>query len=260
MLSLQEIKKYYPENLKLFERFIIREYLQYKILEIIFETPYQNKLSFLGGTCLRIIYNNSRFSEDLDFDNFNLSVDDFNKVTETVKKELEILGYIIEMRNVNKGAYHCYIRFPELLYNEKLSEHKEEKILIQLDTESHNFEYIPEKPLLNKFDVFTRIIATPPEILLAQKFFAIVNRKRNKGRDFYDVLFLLGLGYSPNYGFLKEKIDVSNSEELRSRVMSKCQSINMNEMADDVRPFLFNPKDEKNILLFEEYIKQAKLG
>lgn len=260
MLSLQEIKNYYPENLQIFEGFIIREYLQYKILEIIFETPFQNKLSFLGGTCLRIIYHNKRFSEDLDFDNFNLSIDDFNSITRTIQKELERLGYLVEMRNVNKGAYHCYIRFPELLYNEKLSDHKEEKILIQLDTESHNFEYKPEKPLLNKFDVFTQINTSPPGLLLAQKFYAIVNRKRNKGRDFYDALFLLGLGYKPDFEYLKEKIDVSNSNELRSVVLEKCKTIDMKEMADDVVPFLFNPRDEKNILLFEDYIRQAKLG
>lgn len=78
MLSLQEIKPYYPEQLQGFDRFIIREYLQYKILNIIFETPYESKLALLGGTCLRIVYNNSRFSGNLDFDNFNLSMDDFN--------------------------------------------------------------------------------------------------------------------------------------------------------------------------------------
>ena len=130
MLSLQEIKPYYAEHLQNYERFIIREYLQYKILEIIFETPYENKLAFLGGTCLRIVHNSNRFSEDLDFDNFNLSMNDFNEITEIVKKELERLGYNVEMRKVQKGAYHCYIRFRELLYNEGLSNHKEEKILI----------------------------------------------------------------------------------------------------------------------------------
>ena len=69
MLSLQEIEKYYPEKLKKFKRNILREYLQYKILQIIFNSEYANKLSFLGGTALKIIYDNSRFSEDLDFDN-----------------------------------------------------------------------------------------------------------------------------------------------------------------------------------------------
>lgn len=78
---------------------------------------------------MRIVHNNKRFSEDLDFDNFNLSPDDFNAITKIVKTELERLGYEVEMRNVKKGAYHCYIRFPEILFNEGLTNHKEEKIL-----------------------------------------------------------------------------------------------------------------------------------
>ena len=139
MLSLEELKPYYPESLHDYERFIIREYLQYKILEIVFESPYENKLAFLGGTCLRIVHNNNRFSEDLDFDNFGLTINDFNGITNTVKRELEGLGYEIEMRNVNKGAYHCYIRFPKILFNEGLTQHKEEKILIRLDTAAHDF-------------------------------------------------------------------------------------------------------------------------
>jgi len=129
MLSLQELKPYYPEYLQGYDRFIIREYLQFKILEILFESPYANKLAFLGGTCLRIVHNNNRFSEDLDFDNFDLSTDDFNGVTKIVKTELERIGYEVEMRNVKKGAYHCYIRFPEILFKEGLTNHKEEKIL-----------------------------------------------------------------------------------------------------------------------------------
>ncbi len=238
---------------------MIREYLQYKILEIIFETPYENKMAFLGGTCLRIVHHNNRFSEDLDFDNFKLSQDDFNAITVLVKQKLKRLGYEVEMRYVHKGAYHCYIRFPELLYNEGLSNHKEEKILIQLDTDSHEFDYKPDNPVLNKFDVFTQINVTPGDILLAQKFFTVINRKRNKGRDFFDIVFLLGQGQSPNFDYLQAKTGIANPDDLRSVVLKKCRKLNMKEMAKDVKPYLFNSKDEKKVLLFPEYMEQVKL-
>ncbi len=52
--------------------------------------------------------------------------------------------------------------------------------------------------ILDKFDVFTQINTTPKELLLAQKFYAVINRKRNKGRDFFDIVFLLGQGLIPN--------------------------------------------------------------
>lgn len=41
MLSLEQLRSYYPKALQNYGRFIIREYLQYKILEIVFESPYQ---------------------------------------------------------------------------------------------------------------------------------------------------------------------------------------------------------------------------
>ena len=103
MLSLQSIEQYYPDNQKPFKRNILREYLQYKILEIIFNSKYAEELTFLGGTALRIVYNNSRFSEDLDFDNFTLTEEQFADLAQEVKKGLELQGYEVEIKNVFKG-------------------------------------------------------------------------------------------------------------------------------------------------------------
>jgi len=260
MLSITEIEKYYPDHLKGFKRFIIREYLQYKILQVVFDnSTYANKLCFLGGTCLRLVHENTRFSEDLDFDNFNLSEQDFESISSVISKDLEKEGYEIEIRNTFKGAFHCYVRFPELLFKEGLSGHKEEKILIQLDTEPQHFDFEPERHILNKFDVFTEILTTPQDILLAQKFYAILNRKRAKGRDFFDVVFLLGKGIKPNYDYLKLKKDIDSSDPLKEAVLTQCQSLDMTEMAKDVAPFLFQPKDEKKVRLFVEYLRQVGL-
>jgi len=259
MLSLEQIKPYYPVSLQPFERFILREYLQFKLLEIIFESPYANKLSFLGGTCLRIVYDNQRFSEDLDFDNFNLSEADFEAITKHIELQLSLLGYEVQLRNVHKGAYHCYMRFPGLLFDENLSGHKDEKILIQLDSEAHNFDYSPDQPILNQFDVFTQIYTTPKDLLLAQKFYAVLNRKRNKGRDFFDIVFLLGQIKVPNYEYLKAKIGIENGRDLKGMILAKCAQLDMKEMARDVSPFLFNTTDEKKVMLFEEYIRQVDL-
>lgn len=259
MLGLSEIVKYYPENLRGFQRFIIREYLQYKILQIVFDnTTYANKLCFLGGTCLRLVHENTRFSEDLDFDNFNLSQKDFEGISSIIAKDLAKEGYEVEVKNVMRGAFHCYIRFPELLYKEGLSGHKEEKILIQLDTEPQHFDFRPERHILNKFDVFTEILTTPEDILLAQKFYAILNRPRPKGRDFFDVVFLLGKT-KPNYDYLKLKVDIESPKALKSAILERCGKIDMAEMARDVAPFLFDSKDEKRVRLFVGYLKRVEL-
>lgn len=259
MLALSEIEKNYPDNLRVFKRFILREYLQYKLLQIIFDSKYAHQLIFLGGTCLRIVHGNTRFSEDLDFDNFQLKEDIFEDISNIIKKQLGQEGYSVEMRTVYKGAYHCYIRFPGLLYQEGLSGHLEEKILIQLDTEPQHFKFEPEKYILNRFDVFTQIFITPLNILLAQKFYAILNRDRNKGRDFYDVIFILSKIDSPDYDYLNGKVNISNAKDLKDRIAEKCDKIDMKEMANDVRPFLFDPSDAKKVVLFKDYINQVKL-
>jgi predicted nucleotidyltransferase component of viral defense system len=254
MLNLYEIEKYYPDNIKGFKRNILREYLQYKILQIIFDSKYAGKLSFLGGTALRIIHGNTRFSEDLDFDNFGLEEEEFAEISSLVKKRMEMEGYDVEIRNVYKGAYRCYVKIPKMLFDNGLSGYEEEKILIQLDTAPHGFAYEPNRVILNKFEVFTEINTTPLDIILAQKFFAIFNRKTMKGRDFFDVVFLLGKT-KPNYGYLQMKLDIENDQQLKNKLLSLDGEIDFEGLAKDVEPFLFWADDAKKVLLFMKYIK-----
>lgn len=258
MLSLQEIEKYYPENIKKFKRNLLREYLQYKILQIIFNSKYASKLSFLGGTALRIIHNNMRFSEDLDFDNFSLQENEFDEISLIVKKQLELEGYEVGVRNVYKGAYRCYVRIPKLLFDSGLTGHEEEKILIQLDTAPHGFHYQPDKAILNKFDVFTEINTTPLDIILSQKIFAVFNRKALKGRDFYDVIFLLSKT-KPNFDYLQLKLKIKNRQELKDKLAALNSKVNFKELARDVEPFLFDPNDSKRVILFEKYVKDLEI-
>ena len=116
-----------------------------------------------------------------------------------------------------------------------------------------------EKYFLNRFDVFTQIFIRPLNLLLAQKFYAICNRERNKGRDFFDIAFLLSLIDRPDYNYLEFKMGVCNEKQLKERIFEKCKSVSMEEMAKDVQPFLFNTRDIQKVLLFPELIKQAKL-
>jgi predicted nucleotidyltransferase component of viral defense system len=260
MLNIRELLPYYPESLHVFREFILREYLQHKILQIVFDIPgYANRLCFLGGTCLRIVHGNARFSEDIDFDNFGLSKDDFDAIAGVIRKELQREGYQVEIRTVTRGAFHCNINFPGLMYQEGLTGHQNQKILIQLDTEPQHYDFVPEKYILNKFDVFTEIPVSPINLLLAQKFYALINRKRSKGRDFFDVIFLLSKNAKPDYNYLKLKLNISDAKGLREKVLETCAKTDMNEMAEDVAPFLFNSADTKKIRLFEPYMKQVAL-
>lgn len=259
MLSLDTLLQYYPDSLKPFKRFILREYLQYKILQILFESKLAHQLCFLGGTCLRIVHGNTRFSEDLDFDNFQLTGEDLIDLAQLICRKLTLEGYYVETKNVLKDAFHCYIRFPHLLFASSLSEHREEKILIQLDTDPQQFDFSPESYLLNKFDVFSNIFVVPLDILLAQKFWAVINRKRKKGRDFFDIVFLLSKT-QPNFDYLSQKAGIKNWKGLKHEVLSICDATDMKAMANDVSPFLFHSQDINKVLLFKQYIHQLPIN
>ncbi|MCB9308271.1 MAG: nucleotidyl transferase AbiEii/AbiGii toxin family protein [Lewinellaceae bacterium] len=258
MLSLAEIRRFYPPQLHGFQQFLLREYLQCKLLALLFDSEYADRFAFLGGTCLRIVHQNSRFSEDLDFDNFDLTEAEFESVSEVLRTGLEKEGLEIEMRNVLKGAYHCYIRFPGLLFDAGLSGHREEKILIQLDTEPQHFVFTPQPFILNRFDVFSTILTTPKDILLSQKLYAICNRKQPKGRDFFDATFLLA-HTKPNYNYLNLKLGVATPEALREKLIAVVGQIDLNAAARDVQPFLFQPQDIVRVRQFGGFIKAVEL-
>jgi predicted nucleotidyltransferase component of viral defense system len=257
MLELGQIESLYPEPVRVFKKNILREYLQYKILEIIFESKFANRLVFMGGTSIRIVHGGSRFSEDLDFDNFELTKNEFEELSEIVQKKLILEGYSIELRNIFKGAFHSELGFLNILHENGLAKHKDEKLKIKLDTEPQGATYKPEKSIINKFDVFTRIHVTPSDILLSQKLFAILNRKRTMGRDIFDAIFLFGQT-QPDFGYLKLKAKISNLSELKEQLLAKCDALDFEKLAKDVEPFLIKPSDSKKILLFRDFVEDLK--
>lgn len=256
MIAFDQILAAYPENLRAFRENILKEYLQYKILNIIFNSSYAGKLAFLGGTALRIIYGSTRFSEDLDFDNFNLSGEEFADLGDIIQKDLALEGFETEVNTVTRNAYRIRIRIPKLLFDLGLSAMSTHKIFIQVDTAPHNFQYIPEKPLLNKFDVFTQINAVPKDLLLSQKICASVNRKRIMGRDFFDIVFLHGIGAKPDFVYLKKNIGIDNRENLKKYLLEKTAKLDFEDLAKDVEPLLFDPRDKKKVLLFRKFADQ----
>ena len=255
MISLDQIASQYPEHLRGFKESILKEYLQYKILSSIFNSDFGFKLVFLGGTALRIVYGGKRFSEDLDFDNLGLSEAEFLELGHQIQRDLLLEGLEVEIKMVTRRAYRIKIRIPKLLYESGLSPLVDQKILIQVDTAPQHFDYVPEKPILNKFDVFTQIFAVPKGLLLAQKMYAAVNRKRPMGRDFFDIVFLYGMGAEPNFDYLQKNLGVQNKADLKAFLLEKTSSFDFEQLAKDVEPFLFDPKDSNKVLLFKEFVE-----
>ena len=254
MLELRQIESFFPEQLRYFKRNILREYLQYKILEAIFTSRYGQKLVFMGGTAIHIVHGLPRFSEDLDFDNKGLTKKTFSSLIQVIAKKLAMEGYVIETGASFKGAFSADIKIAGVLFKEGLSSHREEKILIKLDAEPQHFKYSAERVIVNKFDVFTGINVVPVDILLTQKFYAILARKRAMGRDFYDAIFLAGKA-KPNFAYLKARAGIEDEEKLKHALLERCAKLDFKLLSKDVEHLIFSPEDAKKVSLFVEDVK-----
>ena len=256
MLDIEQIQSFYPEHLRPFKKNLLREYLQYKILEAIFDSPLGEKLTFMGGTCIHIIHGSHRFSEDLDFDNPDIDRHDFETLSQRVKKGLELQGFTVELKNTYQNAFRASLRFPGLLQIEGISGHRDEKLLIQIDTEPQGVRYKQDKFILNKFDVFSRINIVPEDTLLAQKILCIFTRSRPMGRDFFDVVFLLGKS-GVDFDYLDRKMSIRNKKELRDRLLRRCKQLDFSRLTKDLEPFVYSKKELQRVLMFPDFIQQA---
>lgn len=140
MIQIEQIKNYFPAQIRensIFDKHILKEYLQLMILDYLSSTPYIRKMTFIGGTNLRLVKGIDRFSEDLDFDCKDLSKEEFIEMTNGVILFLERSGLRVEARdkdNPKLTAFRRNIHFPELLFDLGLSGHKEERILIKIES------------------------------------------------------------------------------------------------------------------------------
>jgi len=254
MILMERLLEQYPESLRGFRESILKEYLQVKILALLFDGPAAGKIIFMGGTALRLLHGNPRFSEDLDFDNVGLTVREFQAAGEHLGAALGLEGYSVEVEARSPKAHHLQIRFPSLLHELGLSPLPGQKIRIQVDSEAQHFAYAPDTPILNRFDVFSRIRVVPKELLLSQKIYAALNRKRLMGRDFFDVVFLYGLGVTPHFGYLEQRIGVASPAALKEWLLEKTAGLDFAALAMDVEPFLFYPRDRNRVLHFREFV------
>ena len=58
-------------------------------------------------------------------------------------------------------------------------------------------------------------------------------------------------------GYLTQKRGIETPADLLVQLLAHCQTLDMQAMADDVRPFLFNPREDRLVTLFPQYIQQV---
>jgi predicted nucleotidyltransferase component of viral defense system len=250
MLRLEQVKEYFgPDAGRLTPKGMLVEYAQYELLDSLYKLPGSEQLSFIGGTAIRIVHGSRRFSEDLDFDNFGLTDARFRGLIDKAGGEMALKGFDLEKRYVKRGGTnHCYLRFRGLLQEHGISGHRAEKLLVSVDADRKERLFTPETVTLNRFGVFRQINADPAPVLLSQKLLAILQRRRAKGRDFYDASFLGGKT-KPDYRYLTALTGLSKNE-FTDKLTKHCRSLDYKKLLLDVEAFLFDAGDHGRVLNF----------
>jgi predicted nucleotidyltransferase component of viral defense system len=85
------------------------------------------------------------------------------------------------------------------------------------------------------------------------KIWALLSRQ--KARDFFDVIYLLGLT-KPDFQFLSEKLRINNLTELKSALANLLQTVNLKNKSRVFEHLLFNEVKKNQILYFENFIHE----
>lgn len=176
------------------EQNIAREYCQHLFLSYFYRKDGADKFLFKGGTALRIVFGNPRFSEDLDFSASNgnevrtnnpklyklinklvdSTIDDIKKEGIECKKEIK------EETGSTKTGYFAIIKFGMLDFPSEI------KLQISFRTPR-----VTGKNILIKSELVPSYILSQLEerFLISEKIMALLARKIP--RDFFDLYFIL---------------------------------------------------------------------
>jgi predicted nucleotidyltransferase component of viral defense system len=221
-----------------------------------FRSPWAQSLAFMGDGAIRMIHGNTRFSEDLDFDNQGIDGKAFGELGESVVRGLRLLGYEVEHRVTISSPLRLQLRISGIFRETGSARSAADAVTIGINAEPFLYDYTPDKALLSRFDVFVRIAALPVEVLVALKITSLFTGKRPPGRDVYDIVFLMGKA-APDMRFLHEKLGVGTKEELKARILRRCAEIDFKQCSRDVEPFLFAPQDAEKVLYFAQWAETA---
>jgi len=185
-----------------------------------------------------------RFSEDLDF-SVNEETLKFNKnITDFLKKLSKIENIDFKEKRSISGKKFV------LIVNDKVLENK---VFIDLDFFFREKIFYPESSII-KTDypvIFTSFVNhLSKEEIFAEKIRALLTRK--KGRDLYDLWFLLGTQI--NHDLIIKKISFYKKKIDFNEIINHISNFDKREFVKDLRPFVsINTKD--NLEKIFNYIK-----
>ncbi|MFT4094425.1 MAG: nucleotidyl transferase AbiEii/AbiGii toxin family protein [Niabella sp.] len=261
MITIEQIKNYFPPQIRnnaVFYKQGLKEYLQLMILDYLSSTHYIQKTVFIGGTNLRLVKGIDRFSEDIDFDCKNFSEAEFMEMTDSIILFLERSGWRVETKDKSSSgltAFRRNIHFPELLFDMGLSGHKEERFLIKVESQDQGIQYAPNIIDISGCGFFFPFPVPSDGVLCSMKIAAML--ARSKGRDFYDLMFLLSQT-KPDYDFLSKRCGISNLKDFKEAANERLKSVDLKVKQRDFEHLLFNKANSGKILRFSGFVNALK--
>lgn len=262
---MNPLVSFWPQILKLAQEYglpaskrraILREYLQTKILGLIYRQKASNQLFFTGGTALRLLYNLDRFSEDLDFDLGQINFAQIRKLLEQTANQLKRENIEVSLyQNITAKRSYFELRFPDLLSVLKLSANAEEKLAVKLDFEKFWGGHRPVAVVLERYGLLATVVALPLDQILVQKLFAYPHRRQTLPRDLYDIVWLISQKAKLDPLFLKKN-------HLSGRIISQAQKKfaaeknHLKTLKSKLAPYLIHEGQVDYLDLFPEVLKK----
>lgn len=250
----QEQVKTFARQFKINESIILREYLQIAFLQKLYQKTPSQKIFFKGGTAIHLVFNAPRFSEDLDF-SVELSMPEFETyIASTLKRMEDEEGITWKERKSIAGKQFLLSAENSMPY----------KAYIVLDFSFREKILSPDRSILQTAYpvLFTSFVYhLSQEEIFAEKIRAIMTRR--KGRDIYDLWYLLSIGTEINYDMVLKKLAYYEISSInKTDIVKRVASFSKKDFVLDMRPFV--PINERNRLpeFFEvvQAVVQQKLG
>jgi len=220
------------------EQNIRREYFQHLFLSRFYEWPDAGKVYFKGGTALHLIYNNPRFSEDLDFDTDLRSIPALENLVVGTLAAIEKEGAETQLHEAKEtsGGYLAIADFTAQGYTTP----------IQLEISLRNGKKKEGTATTVSSDFFPayNLVQLEREFLIGGKMRALL--ERHKPRDFYDFYFLL------RAGMIQER-----KREVLERVLALLSEKNFH-FDDELKEFL--PKNQWLIIRHFKQTLEAEIA
>ena len=199
------------------KRIYLKEVLQVLVLDYIYNHHLYRRFNFYGGTCLHVIYELNRLSEDIDLDNSQgVNLDTFgDELLSHFQKSLGYQDVSIKQQESQMGIIRLTLRFP-VLYELGLSPHRNEMLHLKVEVSQHRqVAVIKQTPVIR----FGRSFVPSHfslETMMAGKMLACLERSFQigktaisvKGRDFYDLLWFMQQRIQP----LEQKLESDGIE------------------------------------------------